>query len=148
MSRQKSLWFKAAAASGAVLAVLLIVETIFTYRYSATRSARDQALLQAVEEASSLEHQLRRERVDTDDRLHVMLDEIREDRGDEIAWMSVIDGNGQMQASSGSVGSHSIPPPDRMRAVLDKGESYSVIENTARGKILIAWLSIKQRFPR
>ena len=146
MKRHASLWLKTAAAGGAVLAVLLIVETIFTYRYSAARFARDQGLLQAVEEASSLEHQLGRERVDTEDGLRRVLEEIREDRGDEIAWMSVLDANGRVQASSGSVEPHSMLLPDRIRAVLERGVSYSVVEQSARGDVLIAVLSLKRQF--
>src|SRR5277367_820278 len=119
MKPRASGWFKAAVAGGAVLAVLLLVETIFTYRYATTRFARDQGLLQAVEEVSSLEHQLRRERVDTADGLERILGEIREDRDDEIAWISIVDANGQVQASSGSVDPHATPPPGRIRAVLD-----------------------------
>lgn len=148
MKHQTSLWFKAAAVAGASLAVLLIVETVFTYRYSAARSARDEGLLQAVGEVSSFEHRLRREHIDTADGLRRVLDQIREDRNDEIAWISVLDADGQVQALSGSVVPHSIPPPDRIRALLNNGESYSVVENTARGDLLIALLSIKQQSRR
>ncbi len=69
MKRRTSLWFKTAAAAGAILAAALLVDTVFTYRYSATRFARDQGMLQALEEVSSLEHRLRREGVDTRDGL-------------------------------------------------------------------------------
>jgi hypothetical protein len=143
MNRQTSQWFKAAAASGMILAVLLIVETLFTYHYSATRFSRDQGLLQAVEEVSALEHQLRREQVGTENDLRRALAQIREDRGDEIAWVSVLDANGEVQASSGSVGRRSTTPPDRIHALLERGESYSAIEETEQGKVLVALLAIR-----
>lgn len=65
MKRPKSLLFQAAGAIGAGLAVLLLIETLLTYCYVGTRMARDQALLQALEEASSLEHQLQRDQINT-----------------------------------------------------------------------------------
>ena len=60
MRRQKFLWFQLAALAGAGLAVLLVLETFLTYRYSATRLARAEALFRAIEEVSALEHRLRR----------------------------------------------------------------------------------------
>jgi serine phosphatase RsbU (regulator of sigma subunit) len=119
-----------------------MVETVFTYRYSATQSARDQGMLQAVEEVSSLEHELLRQRVDTTDRLQELLDEIVADRSDEISWMSVIDANGRAQASS-SRSPTQFFPPDRIDAALDHGESTSVVRDTTQGQILIALLPIK-----
>ncbi len=59
--------------------------------------------------------------------------------------MSVLDENGRVQASSGAVEPHSPPPPERIRAALDNGESYSTVRNTAFGETLIALLPIKLR---
>jgi hypothetical protein len=145
VKRPKFLWFQIAASAGAGLAVLLLVETVFTYRYSATRSARDQGLLQAVEEVSSLEHELLRQQVDSTDRLQRLLSQIVEDRSDEIAWMSVIDANGRVQASS----RRSQPPffpLDRIHAVLERDEISSAVQDTAQGQVLIALLPIKRQF--
>jgi len=123
-----------------------MVETVFTYRYSATRSARDEGMLQAVEEVSSLEHELLRERVDTADRLQQLLDQIVDDRSDEIAWMGVMDANGQMQASSGRSTRRPSFAPDRMDAALQRGESSSAVQDTPQGQVLIALLPIKRQF--
>jgi hypothetical protein len=97
VKRQKFRWYQIAAAVGAGLAVLLLLETLLTYRYSATRLARAEGLLRAAEEVSALEHQLRRDHVDTVDRLQQILGQIVDDRSDEIAWMSVVDTNGQVR---------------------------------------------------
>jgi len=142
MKRRESVWFKALIAGGVILAVLLIVETVFTYRYSTTRFARDQALLQATENASSVEHQLRRERVDTDVALQETLDQVQVNRSDEVAWLRVRDANGEVQASSGPIETISIPS-DRFRAVSETGRSYAVGQNTARGDVLVALLPIR-----
>ena len=74
MKRQKFRWFQIAAALGAGLALLLLLEALLTYRYSTTRFARAEGLLRAVEEGSALEHQLRRDHVDTVNRLQQVLD--------------------------------------------------------------------------
>ena len=146
MKRQKFLWFQIAAAVGAGLAVLLLLETLLTYRYSATRLARAEGLLQAVEEGSALEHQLRRDHVDTVNRLQQILGRIVDDRSDEIAWMSVIDANGQVQASSGRAEPSPVFAPDRIHAVLERGENASVVRDMPQGQLLIALVPLKQQF--
>lgn len=146
MKRQKFRWYQIAAAVGAGLAVLLLLETLLTYRYSATRLARAEGLLQAVEEVSALEHQLRRDHVDTVDRLQQILGQIVDDRSDEIAWMSVVDTNGQVQASSGRNEPSPVFAPDRIHAVLEGHENSSVVRDMPQGQLLIALLPIKQQF--
>lgn len=145
--RQKFRWFQIAAAVGAGLAVLLLLEALLTYRYSATRLARAEGVLRAVEEVSALEHQLRRDHVDTVNRLQQILGQIVYDRSDEIAWMSVIDANGQVQASSGRPEPSRVFAPDRIRAVLESHENSSVVRDMPQGQLLIALLPIKQQFP-
>lgn len=147
MKRHTSLWFKTAIAVGMGIAVFLFVDSVFAYRYVNTRFARDQGMLQAVEEVSSLEHELHREQVDTLDGVQRVLNQIQEDRSDEIAWISVMQGKGQVQASSGVVEAHALPPADRIGAVMKRSERYSALQNTSRGEILIAMLPIKERFP-
>lgn len=144
MKRLTSLSFKTATAAGMGIAIFLFVDTVFTYRYVNTRFAHDQGLLRAVEEVSSLEHELRREKVDTVDSLQRVLNQILEDRSNEIAWISVMRANSQVQASSGTVEPHALPPADRLLGVTERSERYSVLQNTSRGVILIALLPMKQ----
>jgi serine phosphatase RsbU (regulator of sigma subunit) len=146
MNHPRLLWFKGAAAAGAGLAILLLGDSVFTYRYVSTRFAHDQALVQAVQEVSSLEHELRREGVGTVDGLQRVLSQVQEDRSDEIPWMRVIHAN-QVQAASGSVEPHPPASPDRMRAILERRENYSAIQDTARGEVLIALLPVRLPFP-
>jgi serine phosphatase RsbU (regulator of sigma subunit) len=143
---RSSLWFKTATAVGAGIAVFLFVDTVLAYRYVNSRFARDQGMLQAVEEVSSLEHELRRQRVDTLDGLRRVLTESREDRSDEIAWISVLTDHGQVAASSGTVEPHAMPPLDRISAVIEGRERYSAVQNASGAEILIALLPMKQRF--
>lgn len=147
MKRLASLWFKTAAAVGAGIAVFLLVDTVFAYRYVTTRFARDQGLLQAVEEASSLEHELGREQVGTVDGLGRVLREMQEDKSDEIAWIRVLAADSEVEASGGTVEPHALPPADRIRVVRERSERYSVVQKTSRGDILIALLPMRQRFP-
>lgn len=147
MKHRGSLWFRTAAAVGVGIAVFLLVDTVIAYSYVTTRFARDQGLLQAVEEAYSLEHELRRERVETVDDLRRVLGEMQEDRSDEIAWISVLAADSQVEASGGAVEPHVLPARDRIRAVLERSERYSAVQNTSRGEILIALVPMKQQFP-
>jgi len=145
LKRQKFLWFQFAAVVGAGLAVLLVVETFLTYRYSTARLARAEGLVQAAEEVSALEHRLGRERVDTVNQLQLVLGQIADDRSEEIAWISVLDANGRVQASSRPPGA-SLPvfSPDRIHAALERGDNSFVVQNTAQGPILIALLPTKR----
>jgi hypothetical protein len=141
-----SLWFKTAAVAGAGIALLLLGDAIFAYRYVTDRFARDQGLLQAVEELSSLEHELQREQASSGDELRRLLKEVHEDRSDEMAWIRVLRATGEVQASSGDVAPHSFPPEDRVRAIMQRSERYSIVQDTSRGPTLIALLPLRQRF--
>ncbi|HKS73759.1 MAG TPA: hypothetical protein VJQ82_11235, partial [Terriglobales bacterium] len=147
MKRQKFLWFQLAAVAGAGLAVLLVVETFLTYRYSTTRLARAEAAVQAVEEVSALEHRLSREHVDTVTELQPLLGQIVNDRSEVIAWMSVMDANGRLQASSGLTKASPIFTPDQIHAALERGENISASQDTAQGPILVALLPLKRQVP-
>jgi hypothetical protein len=147
--RQKFLWFQFAALAGAGLAVLLVVETLLTYRYSVTRLARAEGLVQAVGEVSALEHRLSREQVDTRNGLEQILRQVVDDRSEEIAWVSVIDGNGQVQVSSSPTTPATVFASDRIHAALAGGENPSLVQNIAQGQILIALVPLKrQLLPR
>ena len=139
-------WFKTAMAVAAGVAALLLVDNVFMYRYVTDRFVRYEGLQQAVAEVHSIESQLRREHVDTLDNLRRVLTARLQDRSEEIAWMSVIAAGGQVQASSGIVEPHPSPPADRIRAVMERGESDSVLRDASRRRILVALLPMKRSF--
>ena len=147
MKRQKFRWFQLAAVAGAGLAVLLVVETFLSYRYSTTRLALAEAAVQAVEEVSALEHRLSREHVDTVTELEPLLGQIVSDRSEEVAWMSVMDANGQLQASSSPTKVNPVFSPDQIHAVMERGENISISQETAQGPILVALLPFKRQLP-
>src|ERR1017187_3614846 len=60
--------------------------------------------------------------------------------------MRVIGAPGQVQASSGIVELHPSPPADRIRAVMERGESDSALRDSSRRRILIALLPMKRHF--
>ena len=101
MKRHTSLWFHAAAIIGAVIAIWLVVDTLFAYRYVRAKFARDEGLVQAVEEVSSLEHELRRQHIDSVDGVERVLREIGEDRSDEIAWIRVLTPTSRLKLRAG-----------------------------------------------
>src|ERR1017187_791388 len=146
MNHNEFPWFKTAMAVAAGVAALLLVDNVFMYRYVTDRFVRYEGLQQAVAEVHSLESQLRREHVDTLDNLQRVLTARLQDRNEEIAWMRVIAASGQVQASSGIVEPHPSPPADRIRAVMERGESDSALRDSSRRRILIALLPMKRHF--
>jgi hypothetical protein len=143
MKRPKSLLFQVVAAIGAGLAVLLMIETLLTYRYVGTRMARDQALLQALEEASSLEHQLQREQINTQDGLRRILDAIVKDREDEMGWMTVMDASGSVLATSLRADSRPSFATDEIRRVAERNQNSSVVQYLSQGQALVALVPLK-----
>lgn len=146
MKRNTAIWIRVAAAGGIALAAVLLIETALTYRDSATRFARDQALLQGLEEVSSLEHQLSRASIETAAGLRTLLAQTVGDRSDEIAWMNVIDSNGRVVASSSPSQVHSSFPAHEVQAVLERGQSSSVLQDTAQGQVVVALVYMKELF--
>jgi hypothetical protein len=121
-----SFWFKTAATAAAGFAVFLFVDTVFAYQYMTNRIARDQGVLLAVEEAASLEHRLIRGHIDTVEGLRLVLDATRKDRTDEIAWLGILNANGDTVAS--------MPASLRLRySAIRKQSGRASLKLTTRG---------------
>jgi len=104
-----------------------------TYRYSASRLAHGEGLLQAVEQTLRWSMSCAGRAVDIDEGLQNKLNEAESDRGDEIAWVAVRDASGLTVSGSPE---WVAPQPERLRAVLATGKSDSFVVNTAQGEIL------------
>ncbi|MBY0507315.1 MAG: hypothetical protein K2X03_25600, partial [Bryobacteraceae bacterium] len=145
MRRYRFKWFSAAVAAGFLLGVALLVESIFTYRYVTRHLVREHLSWQAGQHLSLLENRARRLNIETKERLRDLIEEICEERAGQIAWLRIVDAQGEILAQSGSV----YGPAVALEAVaaLSEGRAHSTAEirSTPAGDVLVVTLPLQYR---
>lgn len=145
MRRYRFKWFSAAVAAGFLLGVALLVESIFTYRYVTRHLVREHLSWQAGQHLSLLENRARRLNIETKERLRDLIEEICEERAGQIAWLRIVDAQGEILAQSGSV----YGPAVALEAVaaLSEGraDSTAEIRSTPAGDVLVVTSPLQYR---
>jgi serine phosphatase RsbU (regulator of sigma subunit) len=138
---------KVALVAGAILGLLLLVESIASYHYVIAQLVPDHMAMEAERHAATLEN-LVRERQPQDAtqpqtidnaQLRAIVEEFREDRSTEIAWLRVVDRQGTIQAESGGHDTQSFPA-DVARQLFE-AQAPNVIEQRPgpqRGTVIVA----------
>ncbi len=145
MRRYRFKWFSAAAAAGFMLGAALLVESIVTYRYVTRHLVREHLSWQAGQHLSLLENRARRLNIETKERLRDLIEEICEERAGQIAWLRIVDAQGEILAQSGSV----YGPAVALEAIaaLSEGRAHSKAEvrSTPAGDVLVVALPLQYR---
>lgn len=123
---RKFKWFSVALAAGFLLGVALLVESILTYRYVTRHLVREHLSWQAGQHLSVLENRSRRENIETKERLRDLLGEICQERAGQIAWVRILDDQGEVVAQSGSPYGPGLPLATIV--ALSEGRAHEVAE--------------------
>jgi len=94
-------WFQLLLTAGAALAVALLVQTVVNYRYVSNSLTLQEARRAAEEGVRNVERTARLARPQDADAFRVVLDDIRADRGDQLAAIALLRSDGTPVASSG-----------------------------------------------
>lgn len=105
------LWIVALLAGGTTLAVVLLIQTAMNYRYVSDSLIHQEALQVAEDTVRIVERAARMGRLENVRSAASLLDELRSERADYLAWMVLRQGDGGVTASAGDSGS---PRPRRL----------------------------------
>ncbi len=96
------LWFKASIALGMLLGLILLAQSIFTYRYVANSMVRLEAKREADRKMQSIIRLTRTAGNRNVATLHPLMDELHKEAPQQIAWMRVLDPTGREIVTSGN----------------------------------------------
>ncbi len=145
MRGQRGVWLKAAMVAGLLLGILLVIESVVTYRSVTGQLVPDHLNRQAGRYVSALESEARQQRPETRADLQALVDGFRRQESEAIAWIRITDQEGQLLASSGDTGGYKISRR-RLRDVLGL-QTQSVTEAipTPNGEALVVALPFRYR---
>jgi serine phosphatase RsbU (regulator of sigma subunit) len=138
-------WFKLLLIVGSLLGLLLVVQSIRNYRFVSQRLVREQLRRDAVRQVTFVERHARQAAIRDPADLGKLLEEVRGEAEQQIAWIRLIDRNGEVLAESGdAVGPPVLPGDLRLRR--DSGEDGSEMRQTPSGEVLVTVLPFRYRF--
>jgi hypothetical protein len=101
-----------------MLALALLTQTVLNYQYVSSSLIRQEARRTAEERVRNVERSARLARVEDADALRTILEELRQETGDQLASIALVQTDGTVLAASGpSV----LSPEDRRRLAADRG---------------------------
>src|SRR5579863_7011253 len=130
-------WFKASIVLGVLLGLVLLAQTVWTYRYVASSMVR----LEAKRESDRKLQAIIRESRPAGNRdiatLHPLMDELVKEAPQQIAWMRVLDMTGNALAVSGKAHEAPVYSADRLDKIVEDRERLPEVRKTAAGPILV-----------
>jgi len=122
--RPTPLWFRFAIAAGVLLALVVLVQTVAGYRFISGNLVRQEGQRGAERTVRALRTAVRFSGVTDPAALDEVLDDIRAESPDRIAWLAIRSEGGQVLAASGTPGA--APSAD------DVGETLAGDDGTSR----------------
>jgi hypothetical protein len=136
--------FRALIVIGAGLGVLLLVQSVRTYRFVAQRLVEDDLWRQAARHAASLARQAFRADARAPENLAQLIDEVREEERN-LAWVRVLGANGEVLVESGEAVGDPMPV-ERVGISADPTARVFEERATRSGKVLVALFPFRPRF--
>jgi serine phosphatase RsbU (regulator of sigma subunit) len=147
MKRYSSRWFRVAVAAGFVLGLLLLADTIYTFRYVVRPLVMDRLSNEAGQLVSRLENDARTGNPADGQALSRIMEAAGRQRADEIAWIRVLDQAGRALAAVS--GASDQPLPQTVLEPIVSNRSQRILETrpTDRGEVLVVTLPFRYQFP-
>jgi sigma-B regulation protein RsbU (phosphoserine phosphatase) len=139
-------WFKAVLATGFILGVFLLVETIRDYRYVAGHLVFDHLVGEAALHVSFAERLAWEKNPQGREQLRDLLDHVRQESSDQVAWIRVANQQGEVLAQSGDASENSIEARTLDLLLENHTQSVSETRSDSRGDVLVVALPFRFRF--
>jgi hypothetical protein len=143
--RHSARWFRAAVAAGFLLG--LLVDTIYTFRYVVRHLVLGHVASEAGQLVSRLENEARVEGPTDPPALVKMLEAVRRERPDGVAWIRIADQEGWMLAASGGGSQEPVPRAALDAIITSRAQRTTVTRATPRGELLVVTLPFRDQFP-
>lgn len=146
MKRHSSRWFRVAVATGFLLGLLLLADTIYTFRSVVRPLVLDRLSNEAGQLVSQLENAARTENPADGAALARLIETVGRQRSDEVAWIRIVDQGGRLLAAVS--GASDVPLPQTVLESIVTNRAQRVIETraTPRGEVLVVTLPFRFQF--
>jgi hypothetical protein len=128
------LWFKCSIAIGLLLSVLLLLETLVTYRYVERDLVREEAQREASRRVRSIERTVRLTRTGESSDVGLVLRKVTHENPNEIAWIRVLGRDGHIVGATGRVNVTPKYSQDELRIAMEQRRLRE--RKTASGPVL------------
>ena len=135
--KSRYFWFKASIAVGAALGLVLLFQTLLTYRYVANQMVRLEAKREADRRLQAL---IRGARIAGDRNvttLHPLMDELVKEAPQQIAWMRILDMSGRVVSASGRAAGATAYVPAALDKIVEDRERLPENLETPSGTVLV-----------
>ena len=130
------IWLRLSLTIGSLLGLLLLVQSVATYYHLTRNLITAQLRKEAQQHVISIEREGRRLGIRDAAELSPLLDEIRQDAPDKIAWIRVTDIPGHVLAHSGNAVGEPFGPK-RLRQAFEGLTPVSQVRRTEAGTVLV-----------
>jgi len=137
MRRPRYLLFKLSVAFGLLLGLILLAETVMTYRYVSSVLVRQEAQRDAQRKALSIGRAARLTHASEPHELEAVLDELVRESPQEIAWIRIVAADGRVLAETPKARTAVTIPPERFRSVFGDRDRIPEPLETEAGDIVI-----------
>ncbi len=131
-------WVKVSIALGLILGLLLLVQTVGTYRYVSRSLVRQEAQNEADRKVAAI-NRLLRNATRTPDVYDSAIDELIRDAPQKVAWIRVLNSDGTPVASGGNLASAPKWTQQSLRDEMgQRGQQRYDVRQTAAGEVLLS----------
>ena len=134
--KYSQVWVNVAIGSGILLGLVLLIQTITTYFFVYGRIIREEASQEVGRKETAIVRTAVSERVTDIHRLTSVISELRRDSPKQVAWIRILDMDGNVVAQTGN---SLVKPPtrDQLHRILERHQSKSEMTHSGNGEILV-----------
>src|SRR5579863_6233101 len=130
-------WFKASIVLGVLLGLVLLAQTVWTYRYVASSMVRLEAKRESDRKLQAIIRDSRAVGNRDIATLHPLMDELVKEAPQQIAWMRILDMTGRDLAHSGKTAGAPVYAVDALDKIVENRERLPEVQETVAGPVLV-----------
>jgi serine phosphatase RsbU (regulator of sigma subunit) len=141
-------WFKASIVLGMLLGLILLFQTVWTYRYVANSMVRLEAKREADRKMQALIRGSRPAGNRDTATLHPLMDELVKEAPQQIAWIRILDMTGREIVQSGKTAGAPVYAADGLDKIVEDRERLPEVRSTRSGPVLVTLNPLFVGLPR
>ncbi len=131
-------WVKVSIGLGLILGLLLLVQTVGTYRYVSRSMVRQEAQAEADRKVTGINRLLRNTSREATD-YKAAIDEVLRDSPQTVAWLRILNSDGKVIASAGNLSEAPKWTAEALRnEMVQRGQQHQDVRQTKAGEILLS----------
>jgi serine phosphatase RsbU (regulator of sigma subunit) len=147
-AKHRYFWFKASIVLGVLLGLVLLFQTVWTYRIVSTIMVRQEAKREADRKMQAIIRGSRPAGNRDVATLHPLMDELIKEAPQQIAWMRVLDMTGKEIAGSGKTAGAPVYAADALDKIVEERDRIPAPRQSPGGAVLITLNPLFVGLPR